>query len=44
MCSNDDPRLTVDLFTARSNLRHHAFLYKENVKKSISQNVLKTYD
>ena len=27
VCSNDDPRLTFDLFTARSNLRPHAFIW-----------------
>ena len=26
-CSNDDPRLTFDLFTAKSNLHPHAFVW-----------------
>ena len=37
--SNDDHRLTLDVFTARSNLRPHA-LYGKNVEKSFPQNVL----
>ena len=41
ICSNNDPRLTFDLFMARSNLRSHAFVW-ENVEKSFSENVLKT--
>ena len=41
VCSNDDPRLTFDLFTPRSNLHPHAFV-SENVEKSFSQNVFKT--
>ena len=35
-------RLTFDIFTARSNLRPHAFVWG-NVEKSFSQNVWKTY-
>ena len=40
VCSNDDPRLIFDLFTARSNLRPYTFIWK-NVEKSFSQNVLR---
>ena len=29
VCSNDDPRLTLDLFMARSNLRPYTFVYKK---------------
>ena len=29
VCSNDDPRLTLTYFTARSNLVTYAFLYKK---------------
>ena len=38
---SDDPRLTFDLFMARSNLVP-MHLYGENIEKSFSQNVLKT--
>ena len=41
ICSNDDPRLTFDLFMVRSNLNPHAFVWG-NVEKSFSQKVLKT--
>ena len=40
MCSNDDRRLIFDLFTARSNLRPHAFV-RGTVVKSVFQNLLK---
>ena len=40
--SNDDPRLTFDLFTA-GQICVPIHLYGENVEKSFSQNVLKTY-
>ena len=42
VCSNDDPRTTMNLFMARSNLCFHTILYGENVEESFSQNVLKT--
>ena len=41
ICSNEDPMLTFDLFTVRSNLRP-MHLHRENVEKSFSQNVLQT--
>ena len=41
ICSNDDPRLTFELFTAQSNLRLNAFLWG-NIENSVSLNVLKT--
>ena len=40
VCSNDDYRLTFDLFRARSNLLLYTFIW-ENIEKSFSQNVLK---
>ena len=39
--ANDDPRMTYDLFKAKSNLHPHTFIWGK-VKKSFSQNVLKT--
>ena len=38
VCSNDDRRLTSDLFTTRSNLHPDAF-HGKNVEKTFSQNV-----
>ena len=36
VCSNDNPRLTFDLNTARSNLCPCTFVYGENVEESFS--------
>ena len=41
VCSNNDHRLTFDLFTARSNICPYTCIWG-NVEKSFSQNVLKT--
>ena len=41
ICSNDDPRLTFDLFTAQS-ISVPTQLHWENIENSVSQNVLKT--
>ena len=41
-CSNDDPRLTFDLFTGQGQICISMHLYGENVEKSFSQKVLKT--
>ena len=42
ICLNDDPRLTFDLFTARS-ICVSVHLYGENNENSVSQNVLKDW-
>ena len=42
VCSNDDSRMTFDLFTARSNLHLYAFVwgkYGENIENSVSRNI-----
>ena len=39
VCSNDDPRLTLTYFTARSNLVPYAFVW-EKVKQLIFQKLL----
>ena len=41
VCSNEDPRMTFDLFMARSNCVS-VYLYRETVENSFSQNLLKT--
>ena len=41
VCSNDDPRMTVDLFLWQDQICIPILLYEENVEKSFSQNVLK---
>ena len=35
VCSNDDPRLTLTYFTARSNLVPYAFIWDKNGKQVI---------
>ena len=40
VCSNDDLRLTFDLFKARSNLRSYAFV-RENIENSVSQKYIR---
>ena len=41
ICSNDDPRLTVTYFTARSNLVPYAFIWGKTVRKSFNGRNLK---
>ena len=36
VCSNDDPRLTLTYFTARSNLVPYAFIWGKTVRKSFN--------
>ena len=36
ICSNDDPRLTLTYFTARSNLVPYAFIWGKTVRKSFN--------
>ena len=44
VCSNDDPRLTFDYFTARSNLLPHAFVWGKGLKSYfLKMYVLKTH-
>ena len=37
VCSNDDPRLTLTYFTARSNLVPYAFIWGKTVRKSFNE-------
>ena len=44
ICSNDDPRLTLTYFTARSNLVPYAFVWGEKVKRWIFSETIVIYD
>ena len=39
VCSNDDPRVTLTYFTARSNLVHFAFVREKGKTMDISETI-----
>ena len=40
VCSNDDPKLTLTYFTARSNLVHYAFVWEKGKTVNFFQKLL----